>query len=138
MIENLRYEEDTLLLTNGEYVRLIGVDTPETKHPEKPVEYFGKEAYLFTQTMVEGKEVRLEYDRPGDEKRPERELNRVEKMVEGKQKEIIGYFTDDRNIYCIECINKNREIMEKIEKAITADDTDEGELFCDECNKEIK
>jgi hypothetical protein len=59
-------------------------------------------------------------------------------MVEGKKKEIIGYFTDDRNIYCIECINKNREIMEKIEKAITADDTDEGELFCDECNKEIK
>lgn len=53
---------DTLLLTNGEYVRLIGVDTPETKHPEKPVEYFGKEAYLFTQRMVEGKEVRLEYD----------------------------------------------------------------------------
>ena len=59
-------------------------------------------------------------------------------MVEGKKKEIIGYFTDDTNIYCIECINKNREIMEKIEKAITADDTDEGELFCDECNKEIK
>ena len=52
---------DTLLLTNGEYVRLIGVDTPETKHPEKPVEYFGKEAYLFTQRMVEGKEVRLEF-----------------------------------------------------------------------------
>jgi micrococcal nuclease len=41
---------------------LFGVDTPETKHPEKPVEYFGKEAYLFTQRMVEGKEVRLEYD----------------------------------------------------------------------------
>ncbi len=41
---------------------MIGVDTPETKHPEKPVEYFGKEASLFTQRMVEGKEVRLEYD----------------------------------------------------------------------------
>ena len=53
---------DTLLLTNGEYVRLIGVDTPETKHPRKPVEYFGKEAYLFTKRIVEGKEVRLEYD----------------------------------------------------------------------------
>jgi micrococcal nuclease len=53
---------DTLLLTNGEYVRLIGVDTPETKHPEKPVEYFGKEAYQFTKGMVEGREVRLEYD----------------------------------------------------------------------------
>ena len=59
-------------------------------------------------------------------------------MAEEKEKEIIGYFTDDRNIYCIECINKNREIMEKIERAITADDTEEGELFCDECNKEIK
>jgi len=53
---------DTLLLTNGEYVRLIGVDTPETKHPQKPVEYFGKEAFQFTKGMVEGKEVRLEYD----------------------------------------------------------------------------
>jgi len=54
------------------------------------------------------------------------------------EKEIIGYFTDDRNIYCVECINKNREIMEKIERAITTDDTDEGGLFCDECKKEIK
>ena len=54
------------------------------------------------------------------------------------QKEIIGYFTDERNIYCVECINKNREVMEKIERAITADDTEEGELFCDGCNKEIK
>jgi hypothetical protein len=56
----------------------------------------------------------------------------------GDEKEIIGYFTDDRNIYCVECINKDREIMKKIEKAITTEDTDEGELFCDGCNKEIK
>jgi hypothetical protein len=59
-------------------------------------------------------------------------------MADKKEKEVIGYFTDDKNIYCVECINKNREIMEKLERAITADDTDEGELFCDECNKEIK
>ena len=31
-----------------EKVRLIGVDTPETVHPSKPVEYFGKEASEFT------------------------------------------------------------------------------------------
>src|SRR4030043_1185679 len=62
LIENLRYEEDTLLLTNGEYVRLIGIGIPETKPPEKPVEYSGREARLFTKKMVEGKEVRLEYD----------------------------------------------------------------------------
>jgi hypothetical protein len=59
-------------------------------------------------------------------------------MVDKKEKEVIGYFIGDRNIYCVECINKNREIMEKIEQAITTDDTDEGELFCNECNKGIK
>ena len=45
-----------------EKVRLIGVDTPETVHPQKPVEYFGKEASAFTRRMVEGKTVRLEPD----------------------------------------------------------------------------
>jgi micrococcal nuclease len=53
---------DTLLLRNAERVRLIGVDTPETKHPNKPVEYFGREATAFTKRMVEGKQIRLEYD----------------------------------------------------------------------------
>jgi len=45
-----------------ERVRLIGVDTPETKHPRKPVQYYGKEASMFTATMAEGKKVRLEFD----------------------------------------------------------------------------
>ena len=54
---------DTLLLINGEKVRLIGVNTPETKHPQKPVEYFGKEAHLFTKQMVDGKEARFEFER---------------------------------------------------------------------------
>ena len=42
---------DTIVVqVNGhpETVRLIGVDTPETKDPRKPVEYFGKEASRFT------------------------------------------------------------------------------------------
>src|SRR5437763_794850 len=39
---------DTLLLQSGERVRLIGVDTPEIKHPKKPVEYFSREASAFT------------------------------------------------------------------------------------------
>jgi len=59
-------------------------------------------------------------------------------MVEEKEKEIIGYFTDDRSIYCVDCILKNQEAMKnKIERAITAEETEE-ELFCDECDKEIK
>ena len=53
---------NTIILSNGEKVRLIGVDTPEIMHPNKPVEYFGKEAAAFTRSLAEGKEVRLEYD----------------------------------------------------------------------------
>ena len=46
-----------------EYVRLIGVDTPETVHPRKPVEYFGKVASLFTKLMLPpNEEIRLTYD----------------------------------------------------------------------------
>jgi len=53
---------DTLVLENKERVRLIGVDTPETKHPNKPVEYYGRESTAFTKKMVQGKRVRLEFD----------------------------------------------------------------------------
>ena len=59
-------------------------------------------------------------------------------MVEEKEKEIIGYFTDDRNIYCVECINKDNEIMKKIEKTITGENSEEGLYFCEGCEKEIK
>jgi len=53
---------DTIVLSNGEKVRLIGVDTPETKRPNHPVEYYGKEASAFTKKMVEGIPVKLEDD----------------------------------------------------------------------------
>ena len=53
---------DTLLLQSGERVRLIGVDTPEIKHPKKPVEYFSREASAFNWRVVEEKQVRLEFD----------------------------------------------------------------------------
>jgi len=53
---------DTIILDGHERGCLIWVDTPETKDPRKPVQYFGKEASEFTKRMVEGKKVRLEYD----------------------------------------------------------------------------
>lgn len=44
-------------------VRLIGVDTPETKDPRKPVQCFGKEASAFTSSLLPpGTIVRLERD----------------------------------------------------------------------------
>jgi micrococcal nuclease len=58
---------DTLdLLVGGrqERVRLIGVDTPETVHPSRPVECYGPEASAFTKKL-EGKQVWLTY---GDER----------------------------------------------------------------------
>lgn len=56
---------DTIIVDlNGtqEKIRLIGVDTPETVDPRKPVQCFGKEASSFTKNLLEGKEVRLESD----------------------------------------------------------------------------
>ncbi|MGA2631212.1 MAG: thermonuclease family protein [Terriglobia bacterium] len=55
---------DTIQLDGGERVRLIGVDTPETVDPRRPVQYFGKEASAFTRRLAEGRTVRLEF---GDE-----------------------------------------------------------------------
>lgn len=43
-------------------IRYIGVDTPETKHPTKPVEPFGPEAAAKNEELVGGKMVGLEKD----------------------------------------------------------------------------
>lgn len=56
---------DTIVINmNGtqEKIRLLGVDTPESVDPRKPVQCFGKEATLFTKDLLEGKHVRLESD----------------------------------------------------------------------------
>ena len=46
-----------------ERVRLIGVNTPETKHPTKPIECFGPEANAYmTQLLPKGTTVRIERD----------------------------------------------------------------------------
>lgn len=45
-----------------ETIRMIGVDTPETVHPQKPVERFGKEASDFTKNQLLGKTVFLAFD----------------------------------------------------------------------------
>jgi micrococcal nuclease len=66
---------DTLALSNGEKVRLIGVDTPEYHHSDKlrkdasrsredakTIQAMGKEAYEFTKGLASGRMVRLEFD----------------------------------------------------------------------------
>lgn len=43
-------------------IRLLGIDTPETHHPTKPVGCYGPEASDYTTKMLSGKDVELEYD----------------------------------------------------------------------------
>ena len=53
---------DTIELTDGRKLRYIGIDTPETVDPRKPVQCFGAEASKRNKELVEGKEVRMETD----------------------------------------------------------------------------
>lgn len=53
---------DTIEIEGGKKVRYIGIDTPETVHPSKSVQCYGKEAAEKNKNFVEGKRVRLEKD----------------------------------------------------------------------------
>lgn len=56
---------DTIVVDmNGvrEKVRFIGVDTPETKDPRKPIQCFGRAAAGFTKNLIGNNPVRLESD----------------------------------------------------------------------------
>ena len=51
---------DTVVVEGGHRVRLIGVDTPETKDPRKPVQCFGREAAAYVSSLLrQGTGVRL-------------------------------------------------------------------------------
>lgn len=53
---------DTIEIEGGYRLRYIGVNTPETVHPNRAVECFGREASAKNKELVEGKTVRLERD----------------------------------------------------------------------------
>lgn len=53
---------DTIELTDGQTVRFIGIDTPETVDPRRPVGCFGKEASNETKNLLLKKEVILQKD----------------------------------------------------------------------------
>ena len=56
--------DTVVLLMEGKAttVRLIGVDTPETVHPQKTVEHYGKEASRFTENLLKGESVYVEHE----------------------------------------------------------------------------
>lgn len=56
---------DTIVVKEGgeeRTVRLLGVDTPETKDPRRAVQCFGHEASKYTKSLVTGRAVRLVID----------------------------------------------------------------------------
>jgi len=53
---------DTIEIEGGQKVRYIGIDTPETSDPRKPIQCFGKESADKNRELVEGKKVYLEKD----------------------------------------------------------------------------
>ncbi len=53
---------DTVELCDGPRVRYIGIDTPETVDPRRPVQCYGKEAAQRNRELVEGKRVIFEKD----------------------------------------------------------------------------
>lgn len=53
---------DTIELESKQKVRYIGIDTPETIDPRRPVGCFGREASSKNKELVEGKDVRLVKD----------------------------------------------------------------------------
>lgn len=56
---------DTITVSIGDRlytVRYIGIDTPETVHPSKPVQWMGEEASAANAALVEGQTVYLEKD----------------------------------------------------------------------------
>jgi len=60
---------DTIVVDmNGvkERIRLIGIDTPEKNHPEKPVQCFSQAASDFTKDLIGRNRVRLEADPTND------------------------------------------------------------------------
>jgi micrococcal nuclease len=57
---------DTIIVSAGgrsEDVRVLGIDTPETVDPVKPVGCYGPQASAYTKHLLTGRRVRLEYDR---------------------------------------------------------------------------
>ncbi|NJN67891.1 MAG: hypothetical protein HC884_14865 [Chloroflexaceae bacterium] len=53
---------DVTIASTAPRIRMIGIDAPETKHPEKPVECFGREATTRASELLQGQVVLLETD----------------------------------------------------------------------------
>ncbi len=54
---------DTVVLEGGARVRFLGIDAPEMERDGSPAEYLAHQSKDFVADLIQGKTVRLEYDR---------------------------------------------------------------------------
>jgi micrococcal nuclease len=66
-----------------ETVRLLGIDTPETKDPRKPVEFFAREASDFTTNLLKAEQVYVVQEQPGAKDKYGRTLAHVYRAPDG-------------------------------------------------------
>ena len=59
---------DTILLSDGRYIRYIGINAPEIDYDNKKAEPFGYKAKSLNKRLVLGKKVRLELDKEKHDK----------------------------------------------------------------------
>lgn len=59
---------DTFVIGNGQKVRMIGINTPESVDPRRKVEFYGKEASQYVKKMLEGKKVLLQWGQTPQDK----------------------------------------------------------------------
>jgi micrococcal nuclease len=62
LFRSLQIRRPLLQIEGGQKIRYIGIDTPESKHPSKPIQCFSKEATERNRQLVEGKQIQIEKD----------------------------------------------------------------------------
>lgn len=71
------------IATSTEKIRMIGIDTPESVDPRRPVQCFGKEAGVHLADLILDREIRLTNDVTGDNRDVYGRLLRYEYTADG-------------------------------------------------------
>lgn len=92
-------------------VRMLGVNTPESVDPRRPVQCFGKEASHFTKEMLEGKRIQLVEDPQADNIDKYQRLLRNIVLEDGTDYNLLLVQKGYANAYIDFPLNKQRKVQ---------------------------